>query len=170
MAFPAQFDLSDLNGTNGFAINGINVDEESGFSVSNAGDVNGDNIDDVIIGAPDANAGKSYVVFGSSLGFNSTFELSSLNGSNGFIINGINPDEESGFSVSGGGDINGDGVKDLIIGAPESDANGTLTGESYVVFGSSSFSQSLDLSTLNGSNGFVINGIDDGDRSGRSVS
>ena len=70
----SELDLSDLNGTNGFIINGIDAGDYSGYSVSSAGDVNGDGIDDIIIGAnyadPDANssAGESYVVFGSVRG------------------------------------------------------------------------------------------------------
>ncbi|BDI17514.1 hypothetical protein ANSO36C_33160 [Nostoc cf. commune SO-36] len=56
--------------SNGFTINGINANDSSGTSVSNAGDINGDDIDDLIIGAPFAasGAGQSYVVFGSSKG------------------------------------------------------------------------------------------------------
>ncbi len=76
------------------------------------------------------------MVFGSSSGFDSSFNLSSLDGSNGFILNGIDTLDESGFSVSSAGDINNDGVDDLIIGAFESDPNGnSRAGESYVVFG-----------------------------------
>jgi hypothetical protein len=40
-----------LNGSNGFAINGIAANDFSGWSVSSAGDVNGDGFDDLIIGA-----------------------------------------------------------------------------------------------------------------------
>ncbi len=79
--------LSDLNGSNGFVINGIDAGDYSGFSVSSAGDINGDGFDDLIIGTP--GAGESYVVFGSSSGFESALNLSSLDGSNGFVINGI---------------------------------------------------------------------------------
>ena len=46
MAFNAVFELSSLNGINGFVINGIDADDGSGRSVSNAGDINGDGIDD----------------------------------------------------------------------------------------------------------------------------
>jgi Ca2+-binding RTX toxin-like protein len=174
--FASNFNLSDLNGNNGFRLNGINANDRSGVSVSNAGDINGDGIDDLIIGAvyadPNGNySGQSYVVFGSRNTFASNFNLSTLNGSNGFRLNGINVGDLSGFSVSNGGDINGDGIDDLIIGAYSADPNGDFSGQSYVVFGSrNTFASNFNLSNLNGSNGFRLNGINVGDLSGRSVS
>ncbi|MDZ8223555.1 MAG: integrin alpha, partial [Nostoc sp. ChiVER01] len=165
------FNLSDLNGTNGFKINGIAVDDFSGHSVSNAGDINNDGIDDLIIGAifadPNGNsdAGQSYVVFGrTNLGSRGTgtFYLSNLNGTNGFFINGIAAKNYSATSVSNAGDINNDGIDDLIIGASGASPNGiTQAGQSYVVFGGKNLGSggSLNLSNLNGTNGFFINGI-----------
>ncbi|MEH2243551.1 integrin alpha, partial [Nostoc sp.] len=58
---------------------------------------------------------------------NSSFDfvkLSSLNGTNGFLINGIAALDFSGISVSNAGDINNDGVDDLIIGASDASPNG----------------------------------------------
>ena len=180
-SFDASLNLSELNGSNGFVINGIDFYDVSGFSVSGAGDINGDGCDDLIIGAPvvdttevfyDPPSGESYVVFGQAEGFGASLNLSDLNGSNGFIISGINSADLLGISVSDAGDINGDGIDDLIIGADDADPNGNSSaGETYIVFGKSgSFDATLNLSQLDGSNGFVLNGIDERDFSGGSVS
>ncbi len=172
----ASVDLSTLNGTNGFVINGINAADFSGSSVS-AGDFNGDGFDDLIIGASGADpnnqndAGASYVIFGKGGSLDASFNLSDLNGSNGFKINGINAYDRAGSSVSSAGDINGDRFDDLIIGTRGADPNGQPNaGASYVVFGKEASSASLDLSALDGNNGFVINGINAADFSGFSVS
>ncbi len=172
-------ELSSLNGANGFVINGIDASDHSGRSISSAGDVNGDGIDDLIIGAdradPNGNSysGESYVIFGgATVGSTGAIELSSLNGANGFILNGIDADDRSGTSVSSAGDVNSDGVDDLIIGAWRADPNGSGSGESYVVFGGTGIGSAgtIELSSLNGTNGFVLNGIDSSDGSGFSVS
>ena len=102
-------------------------------------------VDDILIGAREADpngnsrAGESYVVFGRTTGFAASLDLSSLatgDGSAGFVINGIDVVDYSGGSVSSAGDVNGDGVDDLLIGAFFADPNGTINaGESYVVFG-----------------------------------
>ena len=175
-----SIDLSNLNGSDGFVLNGITANDRSGRSVSGAGDINGDGLDDLIIGADGANAngvtdaGVSYVVFGSiSVGSSGNFELSDIDGNNGFVVNGINTSDVSGFPVSGAGEVNSDGTDDLIIGATGGDPNGNSgAGESYVVFGGAGLgiSGSIELSDLDGSNGFVINGVDTGDQSSYSIS
>jgi len=172
-------ELSDLDGSNGFVINGIDASDFSGSSVSAAGDINDDGVADLIIGAagadPNGNsgAGESYVLFGgSAVGTGGTFELSALDGTSGFVINGINSNDYSG-EVCGAGDISGDNVADLIIGAPRAYSNGNYAaGQSYVVFGGDLVGSSagLELSALDGSDGFVIDGIDFFDGSGSSVS
>ena len=116
--FPATIDLaSDAD----LIIQGAAACDFSGFSVSGAGDVNGDGIDDLIIGAPVptrtavTDAGASYVVFGRDQGFPATIDLATRRrpdhpGRRGAMT-------ASGRSVSGAGDVNGDGIDDLIIGA-----------------------------------------------------
>ena len=174
--FPAVMQLSDLNGIAGFKLDGERERDRSGDSVSDIGDVNGDGIDDLIIGAAfadpnGAESGRSYVVFGRSQGFDATLQLSALDGSNGFVVDGETTGDFSGWRVSAAGDVNGDGTDDLIIGAPNADPNGAESGRSYVVFGQTDgFDATLQLSALDGSNGFKLDGEAAYDRAGRSVS
>ncbi len=179
-------DLSAINGTTGFVINGFHGDDLSGISVGAAGDVNGDGIADVVIGAPYADpnaqgsAGQTFVVFGKDTAvagaFGASLNLSGLDGTNGFIVNGIDGMDVSGTAVAGAGDVNGDGVDDIIIGAKYADPGfHSAAGESYVVFGKNTavagaFGASLNASTLDGSNGFTMNGIAAFDKSGSAVS
>jgi len=171
-----SIELADIAAAiGGFVINGQAWDDNSGYSVSNAGDVNGDGLADLIVGAylsdPSAgvNAGRSYVVFGKS--GTTAVNLSDVaSGTGGFVINGASSQDSSGGSVSSAGDINGDGLVDLIVGASGSNDPALDAGRSYVVFGKTSTS-AVDLSTVVvGTGGFVINGQDAFGYSGTSVS
>ena len=163
-------------GTRGFVINGQCASDQSGWSVAGAGDVNGDGLADVIVGArygdptnPTSNAGRSYVVFGTSA--TTPVNLSAVAaGTGGFVLNGQAQDDWSGFSVAGAGDVNGDGLADLIIGALKGDfSTVTNSGRSYVVFGKTS-TTAINLSAIAaGIGGFVINGQSASDQSGSSV-
>ena len=195
--FPALLPLASLlpgvgDGSTGFVLSGVDAYDRAGVAAITAGDVNGDGIGDLVIGAYDAApggrlfAGESYVVFGRDTAqtgnFPAEFALSSLatgDGSSGFVLNGVAPYDSSGFAVGGAGDVNGDGLDDLVIGAVyASPAGRTQAGESYVVFGRNTaevgnFPAELELSTLeagDGSTGFVLKGVDNYDRSGRAVS
>jgi hypothetical protein len=181
--FGASIDLAALTPAQGFVIVGADTyDSIFGISVSSAGDVNGDGFDDLIVGAPGADAagnaksyaGESYVVFGSGAGFGASIDLAALTPAQGFVIFGADAGDNSGFSVSSAGDVNGDGFDDLINGAFGGDAVGdakSYAGESYVIFGSGTgFGASIDLAALTPAQGFVILGADAGDFAGGSVS
>jgi len=74
-------------------------------------------------------------VFGKVGGFAANIDLSSLDGSNGFMLSGVAASDVSGRSVAAAGDINGDGFDDVIVGAQLADPHGNISGASYVVFG-----------------------------------
>ncbi|MEM9274439.1 MAG: hypothetical protein AAGA80_15955 [Cyanobacteria bacterium P01_F01_bin.143] len=191
------FDLTALNGNNGFVVNGIREKDYSGNAVSSAGDLNGDGFEDIIVSSPFAGEetivtdgfsyydpkGEAYIIFGGTdVGNSVEIELSSLNGENGFLISGIDGRDSLGAAVSNAGDVNNDGFDDIIVGAPGADPNGEAgAGETYLIFGGSNIGSSgtLDVSSLNGTNGVVFEGIDGdepdnfeilSDNSGSSVS
>ncbi|MEL7448384.1 MAG: integrin alpha [Pseudomonadota bacterium] len=181
LPFPRVIDIENLlpenggDGSIGFVLSGENLRDESGNAVGSAGDVNGDGIDDLIIGAHKADAngedsGAVYVIFGATEGFPVELELATLDGDNGFVINGAAAGDAFGHAVSGAGDFNGDGNDDVIIGAPGAGPNGDESGCSYVVFGrSDGFAAAIEASALNGSTGFALNGVAAGDESGVAV-
>jgi hypothetical protein len=157
-------------GAGGFVVSGAAANDQSGSSVSAAGDVNGDGLADLVIGAPGsaASPGHSYVVFGKAT--NAAVDLANL-GTGGFVINGQSNGDNSGYSVSNAGDVNGDGLADLIIGAPHASPGGLATaGTSYVVYGKAG-TTAIDLSAVaQGQGGFVIQGEATLDNAGGSVS
>ena len=158
---PTTVNLASL-GSAGFRIDGAAADDRSGTSVSGAGDVNKDGYDEILIGASGAdnnsrfNSGSSYLVFGSATP--TTVDLASL-GSAGFRIDGATSPDNSGWSVAGAGDVDDDGVPDLLVGAP---FHGSA-GSAYVIFGKSD-TGTIDLNSL-GTAGFLM----DGGKSGEAV-
>lgn len=151
-----------LDGLAGFQINGANPFDGAGVAVSSAGDFNGDGIADIVIGAQEASpgglpaAGSSYIVLGSKSGFFPAMDLATLTGADGFRLNGVAADDRSGTTVSGAGDINGDGFSDIIINNGFAEF-GDLKAGGYVVFGSGDrFPPVLSLASLDGGNGFRI--------------
>ncbi len=158
MKFPKIFDVNSLNGTNGFVINDFPINANNNLVVSKGGDVNNDGIADLLIGANEAfnYTGISYVLFGSKQPFSAVFKVGSLNGTNGFIVDGFYHGSQGGISVSGVNDINGDEISDIIIGAPFYIEG----GRSYVIFGRKYFDLVFNISALDGTNGFTISNMD----------
>ena len=118
------------------------------------------NIDDVINGAYryDApNVGAAYVVFDRSEGLPTELDVNALDGTNGFKVQGVAEDDSAGRSVAGAGDVNGDGIDDIIIGADSADVNENAgAGKAYVIYGQDTPSApALALSSLDGTEGFI---------------
>ena len=163
--------LYSLNNTTGIVFLGEsggspgNPGDQAGYPVELAGDVNGDGISDLLIGADGVDRGASgvgsavgagYVVFGHSGSWSTPFNFSSLDGLNGAKFIGENQGDNCGISVNSAGDINGDNITDLIIGAYGANS---YAGASYVVFGhKGSWVTPFNLSALNGTNGVKFAG------------
>jgi len=132
-----QARMADIvSGVGGFTLDGESASNVSGASVSGAGDVNGDGLADIIVGATGfgSNTGRSYVIFGKQ--DTSGVSLADVaEGNGGFALDGEVVGDRLGHSVSGAGDVNGDGFADIIVSANGADANGSGSGRSYVIFG-----------------------------------
>ena len=113
---------------------GNQISESFGYSVSTAGDVNGDGYSDVIVGAPNydsgqSNEGAAFLYLGSASGLSLT---------SAWTREGNQIDAEFGSAVATAGDVNGDGYSDVIVGAHNYDNDRQNAGRAYVYLGSAS--------------------------------
>jgi Ca2+-binding RTX toxin-like protein len=132
--FAASIDVTALTGSNGILLFTGLSNDNVGFSVASAGDVNADGYDDVIVSAPavdTSRTGDAYVFFGHSGSFSSSQSLLFLDGNNGFRIQGETSSSDFGFDVLGDFDFNGDGFDDVAVVAPNAGTNGMA----YIVYG-----------------------------------
>jgi hypothetical protein len=165
---------SGLEPAVGFMIESSVNGDGTGAAVGGTGDVNGDGYDDVVIGAPRSSSagsgGNAYVVYGGEPHGTVTLESSGLAPGVGFVVHGPSQgplEADTGDSVAGGADVNGDGIDDTVIAAPYA---GYLTGggsvpdigEVAVVYGAAGGRGSLTLpapgESMGPSDGFTIQG------------
>jgi hypothetical protein len=131
----------------------LNLAHTGWFGASVAGgDFNGDGYDDIIVGAyydSSDELGRAYVYFGGP----------SPDGSADLILSGVEGDR-FGISVDSAGDVNSDGIDDIIVGAAASDVLGTNTGQAYIFYGGTDMDTQYDI---------VMTGDGAGDRFGEFV-
>ena len=156
---------------NGGTLNGQQIDGISGFNimhdtqnlsvVAGVGDLNADGFDDVLVGT----ILGAHVVFGKSGGFDRFVQPDTFDGLNGFTFN------TPVTAVSSAGDINGDGIVDMLVGNANASANDLSgVGVTYVVYGKRGrFPAVMEPSALDGTTGFAVLGTNQEDRSGRFV-
>ena len=135
---------------------GLRLQGEIGLPVG-AGDINGDGKDDVMFcgmyGSSDPRTNNGIVNIYISDGRDSGFVDASQNPPNIFKIQGERSGDLLGTSVSARGDVNGDGLADIVVGASASDGPGASrfnAGAAYVIYGAHNFNLNADLATIDG--------------------
>ena len=140
----ADFGVSSMTASQGMKLTGVSLRDLLGSSLASLPDINGDGINEILVGAKgySYNKGVLYLLYGRK-DKPSTINLDTFTATDGFKILGSIPGGLLGASVKSIGDLNGDGVSDILIGAP---GTGT-TGRAYVVFGPNAWGCSTCSST-----------------------
>lgn len=154
---PAHRDVDTFDGSTGVKF--TSVHPAGLLTVAAAGDINGDGYADVAISFPDGSATDVNIVFGTATPFGGGFDLDDINASSGMTLTGRNTDDRTGARMAPLGDINGDGVDDLFLGAQMNNPYAPRAPTGYVVFGrTEGLATHLDLGALDGANGFIVEG------------
>jgi hypothetical protein len=149
----------------------LDDDDHFGSAVADIGDVNGDGITDLAVGAPNDddgsdNAGAVWILFMEVDGRVATWQKIST--SDGGFNGNLDANDHFGAAVAGIGDLDSDGIPDLAVGAPRGDDNGTDRGAVWVLFLDDSGRVRREQKLADGTGGFDAN-LDDDDRFGSAV-
>ncbi|MEQ9094865.1 MAG: GC-type dockerin domain-anchored protein [Phycisphaerales bacterium] len=179
--WPHAIPLAELDSVVTFR--GEGAEHRCGYAVSGIGDFNGDGMSDFAISATEAGygafrqSGETYVIYGRPADdpFPPTLAPDQLDGRNGFRIHGVQRRDFSGIGLDGGGDLNGDGLSDILVGAPFATRAWNDSGEVSVIFGGDGVRRPLapavlNIADLDGQNGLRILGGLNGGFAGFSVS
>ncbi|WP_210183430.1 integrin alpha, partial [Methylobrevis pamukkalensis] len=155
----SDFTLATMAPSTGFRIvNTIAEDGRLGYNITGAGDVNGDGLDDLLIGmVGGGDAGLVHVIYGKTTGF-SELDVATLAPADGFTISGDTPGEGFGYDVASAGDVNGDGIGDIIVSLTNNGDEAGNPPQAHVIFGKAGGMGNVDLGALAPDDGFTIRG------------
>jgi len=151
-----HLDLAGLDRRTGLTVRGDGLRDEAGYDVAAIGDVNGDGLDDMAIGAPGARAGnnwpgRTYILFGTRSPLPAQLDLSRIGGNFGVVLSGGRYDSRVGSVISSAGDLNNDGIDDVLLGTAR-------YGKGYILFGRRSWPAEVELGRIKAGEGVELSG------------
>lgn len=155
-SWSANYSFDNVDGILGFAIRGNNNSPGAGIAMA-ADDITGDGNCDIIF----TDSANGYAVFGKPRPWSASFQITTINGSNGFVM--LNVSDTYFTVIATVGDIDEDNIKDFVIcdpyaNYPSPSVNPSQTGLCKLIFGQSSWGPTFDTNSLNGVNGVTIFG------------